>query len=232
MKYDLYIAGPMSGYPDFNRTKFNEVAKKYRQMGIRVFNPAEHDNPALESTEPWDYYMRRDIPELCQCSKMMLLNGWQESEGAKLELTIAKALGIHVYDEQEKRLFETTKSHVIPSEHVKSSEAQAEHVEQPEPTKEIGIKYDTEKPDWSLMPLESLNSVIRVMMFGAKKYNRDNWKKVCPAERYFSAALRHLTSHQSGDIFDSETGETHLSHALCSLLFYKAIKDKELDTEE
>lgn len=83
-----------------------------------------------------------------------------------------------------------------------------------------GIKHDQDKPDWSLLPLSLLAPVVRVLTFGAKKYARDNWKYVEDAEnRYFAAAMRHLTAWQQGERLDAESGESHLAHALCCLIF-------------
>jgi hypothetical protein len=83
-----------------------------------------------------------------------------------------------------------------------------------------GVKYDSDKLDWSLVPIESMEKVIEVLMFGAKKYAPDNWKKVPNAERrYYNAAMRHLTAHQRGETLDIETGLSHLAHAACCLLF-------------
>ena len=83
-----------------------------------------------------------------------------------------------------------------------------------------GVKYDQEKLDWSLLPIEPIEEVVKVLMFGAKKYAPDNWKKVPDAERrYYNAAMRHLTSWQKGEKLDSETGLSHLAHALCCITF-------------
>jgi hypothetical protein len=65
----------------------------------------------------------------------------------------------------------------------------------------------------------ALDGVARVMAFGAKKYDRMNWDKVDDRERYLSAALRHISAHCRGERVDGESGEDHLDHAICSLLF-------------
>jgi len=41
-----------------------------------------------------------------------------------------------------------------------------------------GVKYDSGKPDYTLLPLDALEQVVEVLTFGAAKYDRDNWKKV------------------------------------------------------
>jgi hypothetical protein len=88
-----------------------------------------------------------------------------------------------------------------------------------------GLKFDKSKPDWSLLPMKGFEPVIRVLTYGAAKYERDNWKYVENGEtRYLAAALRHLAAYQSGESKDEETGESHLAHAICCLVFMLANK--------
>lgn len=59
-----------------------------------------------------------------------------------------------------------------------------------------------------------------VLTKGAEKYAPGNWMKVPePRERYYSAAMRHITSWFEGERFDPEWGFPHLAHATCCLLF-------------
>ncbi len=55
-------------------------------------------------------------------------------------------------------------------------------------TNEAGRKHDAGKADYSLLPFEALEQVVRVLDFGANKYGRDNWKRVENAEHRYSAA--------------------------------------------
>jgi ribosomal protein L32 len=83
-----------------------------------------------------------------------------------------------------------------------------------------GIKFDSDKPRWDLLPLDLIEPVVRVLTMGAKKYADDNWKIVPDArKRYFSALMRHLTAWQSGEKVDPESGESHIAHAICNLIF-------------
>lgn len=84
----------------------------------------------------------------------------------------------------------------------------------------IGVKYDGEKPDYSLLSFKALDEIVQVLTYGAKKYSRDNWKSVPQFEqRYLAAALRHITAHARGELKDPETNLHHLSHATVSLMF-------------
>ena len=85
---------------------------------------------------------------------------------------------------------------------------------------EIGKKFDQDKPDWSLLPLNLLTGIVKVLSFGAKKYNRENWRKVPDAKNRYSAALmRHFSAWQADEKDDPETGLSHLYHMGCCLLF-------------
>lgn len=84
------------------------------------------------------------------------------------------------------------------------------------------IKNDNGKLQWSLMPFEQLEDVVRVLMKGAEKYERDNWKKCDDINRYKDSLMRHVTAYIEGNKFDSEPGGDnlhHLAHAICNCLF-------------
>lgn len=92
----IYLSGPMTGYIGWNYDAFHNAAKYLRDMGYEVFNPAEVFGG--ETTLPREDYMREDIRALLDCDTVMMLDGWQESEGAKLEYEIAKAIGLPVLE--------------------------------------------------------------------------------------------------------------------------------------
>lgn len=83
-----------------------------------------------------------------------------------------------------------------------------------------GTKNDSGKLRWSLVPWRAMEPVVRVLMAGSRKYSDDNWLRVPDAtRRYLDAALRHLLSYLEGESWDPETGESHLAHCACCLLF-------------
>ena len=83
-----------------------------------------------------------------------------------------------------------------------------------------GVKYDDGKARWELIPFRAMRDVVDVLTYGSRKYADDNWKIVPDArKRYVSAAFRHLTDWAGGEKKDSETGKSHLAHAICCLLF-------------
>lgn len=89
-----------------------------------------------------------------------------------------------------------------------------------------GIKYDQGKPDYSLLPFGSIDDLVRVITYGAEKYDRFNWKYV-DKERYKAAALRHISSYMQGEVHDEETGIHHLAHAMANLTFIMELERNE-----
>ena len=90
-----------------------------------------------------------------------------------------------------------------------------------------GMKFDSNKLDYTLVPWEGMEEIVKVLEFGAKKYARDNWKHVENADtRYLAAAFRHLVQYNNGELTDSETGVSHLAHAGCCILFLLALEKK------
>ena len=91
----LYLAGPMSGYPEHNFPLFHSVAEQLRRHGHDVFNPAENKDGA--TLQPRAFYLRLDIPALLECEGLVLLPGWRASRGASLEVWLAIDLGMPIY---------------------------------------------------------------------------------------------------------------------------------------
>ena len=83
-----------------------------------------------------------------------------------------------------------------------------------------GRKFDGDKLEYGLLPPLALQEVVKVLTFGAKKYEPDNWKHVPDAHRrYFNAAQRHMWAYKMGEMNDPETGINHMAHAICCLMF-------------
>lgn len=87
-----------------------------------------------------------------------------------------------------------------------------------------GLKLDTEKDRWDLLPIKAVRGIVQVLTFGARKYAPDNWKHVPDARRrYYAAALRHMAAWWEGEQVDQESGLPHLAHAGCCLLFLASL---------
>lgn len=92
-----------------------------------------------------------------------------------------------------------------------------------------GIKFDDGKLRHDLLPLYPVHETIRVLMYGAQKYDDHNWKKVSPLRaRYYNAVKRHIDDWWEGEQLDSESGYHHLAHAVCCLVFLMQAEKEEI----
>jgi hypothetical protein len=90
----IYVAGPMTGIEHFNFPAFNAKADALRAEGWTVLNPADH---GIVEGADWGDYLRHDIAGLATCEAIHLLPGWTKSKGARLEHSIATALGMPIH---------------------------------------------------------------------------------------------------------------------------------------
>lgn len=113
----VYLAGPMSGIPQFNFPAFFEAAACLRRHGYEVVSPAEIDNEedkgaALRSpdgisvvrtdgvSKTWGDFLSRDVKLLADTGikGIVFLPNWQKSKGAKLEAFVGLLLGFNFWE--------------------------------------------------------------------------------------------------------------------------------------
>lgn len=106
----VYLCGPMTGYPEFNHQAFRAATGRLVNLGFNVISPVEMDDADgvdygnIEHDTESDEYRRfllRDLVAILEAKvdAFVVLDGWEESKGAALEVTIARHLGIPVYAE-------------------------------------------------------------------------------------------------------------------------------------
>lgn len=88
-----YVSGPMTGLPGLNKPAFNAEADRLRALGFDVVNPAEVELPEGST---WADYIRHDLKLLLDCTAIVMLPGWERSNGAVIEHVVAVKLGMKV----------------------------------------------------------------------------------------------------------------------------------------
>jgi hypothetical protein len=86
-------------------------------------------------------------------------------------------------------------------------------------SKGTALKFDTDKLPLNLLSTEAMNQTAAVLKFGAIKYAEHNWRKGFVWSRPLAAAMRHITAFNDGEDKDPESGLSHISHAMCCLMF-------------
>ena len=195
--YKIYIAGPMSGYPEFNYPSFFAMEHILKQIGVEtVLNPVVIGDG--DTTMPYDFYIRHSLQMVSQATAIVMLDGWEKSKGAQLEHLSATTMGLPVFD-QRLNLIEY------------------KNTENVDPKAAAGaIKC----PMW-LIPPVALETIAWVLGLGAKKYGEYNWRMTkIKASTYISAIMRHLMAWHRGEDLDPESGKSHIAHigACCAIL--------------
>ncbi len=118
MQKRIYVAGPMTGYENYNWRMFEAATLFLRRNGWLVTTPTEIDeeihativerNEAgdpvkVELSPTFDYeeVLAQDLAALGWCHAICLLPGWHKSKGAKRELAHALDNGLEVYTWEE-----------------------------------------------------------------------------------------------------------------------------------
>lgn len=97
MRY--YLAGKMTGLPNYGYDRFAEVAAKLRAAGFKIASPHEIDYDETQyprGTRPYKDYMKGGVDLLFECDGIILMEGWEDSTGAPIELSIAEACGYDI----------------------------------------------------------------------------------------------------------------------------------------
>lgn len=78
----LYIAGPCTGFIEYNRPSFERAAAELQAEGYDVVIPHDY----VPTTATHDEAMNTCIPLMLSCDGVALLPGWWDSKGALMEV--------------------------------------------------------------------------------------------------------------------------------------------------
>lgn len=96
-----YLAGPMSGYPEYNFPAFEracELLRTGRQLTIASPHEIDHgETPETRGNLHYSAYMRAALKLLLECDGIIMLPKWEGSSGATLEFRVARGLSMPVF---------------------------------------------------------------------------------------------------------------------------------------
>lgn len=100
----VYVSGAISGLPlDEARAMFRAACDLLAAKGYDTVNPFDVPRrggcscPADPVGHEWGCHLRADIMAMLDCDAIYMLPGWERSHGARLELTVASAVGLRVH---------------------------------------------------------------------------------------------------------------------------------------
>lgn len=87
----IYLAGPMTGIPDYNYPAFHRTAYAWRAFGWDVLDPSTKFGGRTDL--PYEVYINHSLIDLIACDVVAVLPGWESSRGAQLEVHYARVVG-------------------------------------------------------------------------------------------------------------------------------------------
>lgn len=107
---EVYLSGPITGIPNSNKELFKEIENIISPICHRVINPIDFtvikNNKCFISSAyikygigdhgTWNNCMKIAILNLVLCDVIIMLPGWENSGGARIEHDLAKNLSIPV----------------------------------------------------------------------------------------------------------------------------------------
>ncbi len=216
----VYIAGPMRGIAEFNFPAFFAADDVLTARGDIVISPARHDiqtgfDPKglsgnedlaglgfdLAKTLLWD------LEQVAAADAIYLLDGHENSSGARAELALANALG-------------------------KTVDYQTPPITEIRTTSETGGQKGSKPQRYDLIPTEPLRLLATLYGRGAEKYDDDNWRKGYDWKFSYAALQRHLNQFWAGEDLDTEMQVPHVINAAwhCFTLAQFMIDHPEYDS--
>jgi hypothetical protein len=96
----IYISGKVTGKEDQAFKEFQDAEILLDMFDYKVINPMKLKHNHDKS---WESYMKVCLKALLKCDCIYMLEGYEHSRGAMLELYIAQSIGIEVHYQTRKK---------------------------------------------------------------------------------------------------------------------------------
>ena len=91
----IYISGKITGLPmEVALANFRYYAYIIKETGNTAINPMELPH---KHNKRWESFMKEDIAALMSCDAIIIMDNYQNSKGARLELDLAMLLDIKIF---------------------------------------------------------------------------------------------------------------------------------------
>lgn len=235
-----------------------------QKCGVTMFNPARRDHetygPDVNKSETGDL---ADLPDFDlrealaadlgwiaeNATHIYMLDGWENSKGARAEKALAEALGLTVLYQSEPTVTEgdardwdefwedTTgiDQDALPDYETPSlADTLAPYTVTSEvrTVSSTGGEKGMKRAQLGAIDPQSLLRLAEVAGFGARKYARLNYMNGFDWSLAFDAAQRHLLEFWNGTDRDPESGLPHLAHAAWQCLALLTFMERGLGADD
>ena len=237
----VYIAGPMRKIQWYNFPAFDAAADKLRAEGHEAINPAELDRKAgfdamkLDENYDWDSipdemdfdlakWVQRDIAGVLEADAIYMLEGWEDSTGATVELAVAKFA-------QKVIRYQTERKEVTAYETAVDPDAEVRVVDE-----KTGGEKGSKVARFDLLPPDVMFDLAehygKNCIEHGGKYEARNWEKGYDWGLSFAALGRHLNAFKRGEDIDVDSGSSHMVSAAWHCLAVAAFLKRGIGTDD
>lgn len=85
--------------------------------------------------------------------------------------------------------------------------------------KQEALRYNNGKLRYSLTSPLAIEGLVKVLEYGAQKYEPHNWKKGFRYTSIIDSTMRHIEKLRAGELIDPESGLPHIDHIGCNWMF-------------
>lgn len=244
----VYVAGPMTGIPQFNIPAFDEAAEALRELGLRVTSPAELDDASIREVSmaspdgdiatlnthgnTWGDFLARDVKLLSDgdFTAVVVLPGWEKSRGARLETFVG-----FLNDMAILRYPELTP---VPPDMLAvawGELASVDDLHDPEIRiidQASGGEKGSKLARFDLIPVHALWELARLYGQGSLKYADRNWERGFNWSLSFSAMMRHAYLFWAGESIDKESMRHHLAAVAWHAFALMEFERRRLGTDD
>ena len=104
MNNKIYLSGAISGINfDVVVAKFNDAEDRVNNWQYVPINPLKN---GLPKDSRWHEHMMADLAMLLTCGAIYMLEGWEKSDGAKIEHTFAIKMDIPIIYEKRPHTYQ------------------------------------------------------------------------------------------------------------------------------
>jgi hypothetical protein len=104
MNNKMYISGAISGINyDIAAANFADAEERVINWQYVPINPLKN---GLQKDSHWTEHMMADLAMLLTCGAIYMLEGWEKSDGAKIEHTFAKKMEIPIIYEKRPHTYQ------------------------------------------------------------------------------------------------------------------------------
>jgi hypothetical protein len=93
----IYISGAITNNPNA-KEQFDKAKQTLLELN-KGYKPISPMDLPHEHSKSWNAFMREDIKAMMDCQGIYLLDGWKESQGARIEKELAQSLDFKIIHE-------------------------------------------------------------------------------------------------------------------------------------